>query len=99
MLEKNVEQHLVKCCKKIGAYTRKFVSPSQRGVPDRIVVYKGVVYFVELKVTGGKATKLQQHEIDTLRNHGATAKVVCGKEGVDRFIENIVNFQAALDAL
>lgn len=91
MLERDIEAHLVKRCKEIGALCEKFTSPARRNVPDRIVTYKGDVIFVELKATGEKPNEAQQR--DHKRRHDAGAQVVWtdSKEGVEKIIENLVD--------
>lgn len=66
MSEKTIERAAVAYAKKHNIYTRKFVSPSQRGVPDRIFFYKGHVLFVEFKQARGRISALQQREIDLI---------------------------------
>jgi Holliday junction resolvase len=87
VLESQVEAGLVRYAKKHGIYTRKFTSPSQRGVPDRIFIYEGVVLFMEIKRPGEEPTKLQHHELLQLQNVGAAAawvdSVARGKEILD----------------
>ena len=72
MKESAIESALVRRAKELGIYTAKFTSPSRRGVPDRIFIYKGVVLFLELKAPGEKPTKLQMHEMQELDKQGAT---------------------------
>ena len=58
--EKVLERKLCKAIKDMGGRAYKFVSPNQRGVPDRLCILpKGISFFVELKTTGKKPTKLQ----------------------------------------
>jgi len=76
MLEKQIEKLSVQRAKAEGWYSRKFSSPSHRGVPDRIFIKAGVVVFIELKTATGKVSKLQQKELEDLNNHGVHA-VVC----------------------
>ena len=76
MLEKQLEK---KCCdwaEKQGWWQRKFVSPSQRGVPDRLFLRHGHVVFVEFKRQGEKPTALQEKTINTMFKNGATVHVV-----------------------
>tara|TARA_R110000868_G_scaffold11798_5_gene57588 strand:+ start:4727 stop:5008 length:282 start_codon:yes stop_codon:yes gene_type:complete len=74
MLESNLELKVVKLCKRWGMITYKFVSPSNRGVPDRIIICNGSVLFLELKQAGKKPTSLQMHEINRLRKSGCNAE-------------------------
>lgn len=84
MIEKSVEQHLVRRVKALGGLCWKWVSPSQIGVPDRVVVLPGGrVVFVELKRPGGKLSAIQVKVLDRLREVGAEVQVLSSKEEVD----------------
>lgn len=72
-LEKKLEKRCCDVARANGWYTRKFSSPSNRGVPDRIFVKDGNVVFIEFKAPGNEPTKLQDHELDLLKEHGANA--------------------------
>jgi Holliday junction resolvase len=89
VLESQVEAGLVRYAKKHGIYTRKFVSPSQRGVPDRIFVHGGLVLFLEIKRPGEEPTKLQLHELSLLESVGATAT----------WVDTVTKGKAVLDAV
>lgn len=90
VLENAVEQYLTREVKKIGGISRKWSSPSHRGVPDRILFFdNGQIYFVEVKRSHGKPTALQLKEVKILRKYGLAAVIVYGKEGVDLFIERV----------
>lgn len=72
-LEKKLEKRCCDVARANGWWTRKFSSPSNRGVPDRIFLKEGVVWFVEFKVPGNTPTKLQAHEIQQITDHGGMA--------------------------
>lgn len=75
--EKVLERKLVDKIKKLGGHAYKFVSPNQRGVPDRLCVLPhGITVFVELKTTGKKPTKLQVLCMDELKALGQECVVV-----------------------
>lgn len=65
--ERDIEAKVVKWAKNNGWLTYKFVSPSQRGVPDRIFIKDGHIVFIEFKAPGKKPTQLQAHIIKKLR--------------------------------
>lgn len=67
--EKDIEKKVVDLAKKAGWLVYKWVSPSQRGVPDRIFIKDGSVVFIEFKAPGKKPTQLQAHTIKKLREH------------------------------
>jgi hypothetical protein len=60
MLEKAVEAYFRKAVAAAGGVAFKFVSPSHRGVSDRIVCLQGQTWFVELKRPGGRLSPLQR---------------------------------------
>lgn len=66
MLERDIEKYLVAEVRKRGGEAYKFTSPAMRGVADRLVVMPGVVWFVELKRSGGKLTPLQERFRDRM---------------------------------
>jgi len=84
--EAKLEKQCTQVAKANGWWSRKFSSPSNRGVPDRIFL-KDRVVFIEFKVPGKSPTPLQQHEIDEINKHGGTAY----------WITNVKNFKIALD--
>lgn len=89
--EKSIEKFCQSEAKKHGGIAVKFSSPSNRGVPDRIAFFpNGKIGLMELKSTGKKATKLQQHWIDTLNSMGFKSAVIDSKEGVKDFIKELI---------
>lgn len=75
--EASIERKVVDYCRDHNVLAYKFVSPNQRGVPDRILVLPdGRVIFVELKAPEGSCTKLQLHEQKKLTDHNAEVWVV-----------------------
>jgi Holliday junction resolvase len=88
MREASIERKVVDYCREHGILCYKFVSPNQRGVPDRILVLPGgQVIFVELKAPTGSCTKLQLHEQKKLTDHNAEVWVV----------NNFETFKARMD--
>jgi hypothetical protein len=85
--ENKVEKYLDSEVKKLGGITRKWVSPGRDGVPDRIVILRGAVWFVEVKTSDGKLTQVQMREHDRLRDAGAKVYTVFGEGDIDSFIE------------
>jgi len=88
MLERDVENRLVRAIKKLGGIAYKFTSPGRRSVPDRLVLMPdGTVTFVEVKRPGGRLTEGQKREIDKLRNLGQNVFIVYDYEEVDELVE------------
>ena len=88
MLEKTIEQALVKRVKALGGLCEKFTSPNRRSVPDRIISLPGgQVIFVELKAPGKLPTDNQERDHQRRRILGCDIRVVDSIEQVNRFPE------------
>lgn len=87
--ENKVEKYLDSEFKALGGLTRKWTSPGQDGVPDRICIVNGDVYLVEVKTVDGKIAPVQMREQLRLSLAGATVRTVYGNEGVDELIEEV----------
>jgi hypothetical protein len=84
--ENKVEMYLNKEVVKLGGITRKWENPSIAGDPDRIVIIRGLVMFVEVKTVDGKLAPVQIREHERLVEHGARVRTVYGEGGVNEFI-------------
>jgi len=86
MLERDVEQALVRRVKALGGTCEKFTSPTKRSVPDRIITLPGgVIIFVEVKAPGKKPTPLQERDHAARRALGCDVRVIDSKEAADAF--------------
>ena len=87
MKEADVERHLVRLVEKAGGKAYKFVSPGRAGVADRLVVLPGGrVWFVELKVKGGRLSALQQVFAADMAALGQNYTVLWSKEDATAFV-------------
>ena len=58
----------------LGCIVRKFISPGNRGVPDRMFIFpRGTVAFIEFKAPGKKPTALQMRELKILNERDVYA--------------------------
>lgn len=87
MRERTVEQYFIRRVREVGGLQRKYTSPGVRGVPDRIAILNGLVYFVELKAPGKMLRPDQVREHRKLRAAGTNVWTLDSKEAVDYFIE------------
>lgn len=85
-IENDIEKHLKKQITKIGGLCYKFTSPGTRGVPDRIVIYKGETFFIEMKRPGGNLRKDQQKIAKQIEQQGVKVFVLDTKMSVDHFV-------------
>lgn len=87
MLEKDIEAYLVRKVRDAGGKAYKFVSPTNRGVADRLVVLPGGrIWFVEVKKLGGRLSPLQRIFLDEIKALGANYQLLWSKEDVDAFV-------------
>lgn len=91
--EAKIEQKLVAYCRKQGLLTYKFSSPAHRGVPDRVIMGRGRIMFLELKRPGNTLTELQKHEIARICAAGVHCTWATGYESakavVDQFFGGV----------
>ena len=76
MRELKIEATVCRYAKTLGWETYKWVSPNNRGVPDRIFIRQGQVVFIEFKAPGKAPTVLQQKIIARLVNAGVDVHVI-----------------------
>lgn len=73
--ERDIEKKACDLAKAAGWLVFKFVSPAQRGVPDRILIRGSRVVFIEFKAPGARPTKLQWRMIERLQAQGCEVHV------------------------
>ena len=92
--EKNLEARLVREIERRGGMALKYTSQYHRGIPDRVILMPyGRIYFVELKSTGKKPTKLQAHAIDEINSLGFPAWIIDSTPELERLLLCIDNEQ------
>jgi hypothetical protein len=84
-LESHLEEFFRTRVRLAGGYTIK-LAPTERGVPDRLVILFGTMYLVELKADMGDLSPIQQAWHDKLRQHGVRVHTVYGRTGVLNWI-------------
>lgn len=89
-----IEDCLGKLCKKYDILYYKFNSDSSIGMPDRMLICKGHIIFVELKrpihykSQGPRAS--QQAVFKEMRDHGAVVLVIDTKPKCNKLIDSLV---------
>lgn len=89
MLERAVEAYFRKAVKAAGGTSMKFVSPSHRGVSDRIVCLQGQTWFVELKRPGGRLSPLQRVFAAEMERLGQRYACLSSREEVDEWLSGL----------
>jgi len=87
--ESKIERYLQREVKSRGGICWKFLS-SISGVPDRIVIYRGRVIFVETKARTGRLTALQRIRHAELRAQGAEVVTLSSTTEVDEFLRHLI---------
>lgn len=84
--EAYVETYLRDRCREEGYLCYKFVSPGNNGVPDRIIIGHGEIFFVETKAAGKKPRQEQLIRMKEMQEHDAECWVIDTREGVDELL-------------
>ncbi len=84
MLEKKIEQELVKHIKANGGLCIKLNSSTMSGLPDRLVILKNKIIFIELKAPKQKPRKLQTVIMGKLRSLGCDVRVIDNLEDIQK---------------
>lgn len=84
-----VENYLVKQAENAGMYVRKLVSPGNNGFPDRMVLHRGRVVFIETKSATGRLSAIQRKNIAKMASHGAEVCVTSTRAEVDAVLAAI----------
>lgn len=89
MRESKIEKEVCKYAREKGWLTFKWSSPGNRGVPDRILIKKEKIIFIEFKPLGGLCTELQLHTMGKLIFRGFSVFMVdnveYGKKIIDKY--------------
>ena len=88
MLEKEIENYLIKRVKENGGLCLKWIS-TVTGVPDRIVFLNQKIRFVELKTENGQVSERQKVVFKQIEDQGHEVCIIRSKSDVENFIEAI----------
>ena len=86
LLETKLEKRLVDKVTSLGGLAWKFTSQGTIGVPDRIIMFRGKLFFVEMKAPGEDLRKLQQWRKWQIEKQGFTVLRLRTETEVDDFI-------------
>ena len=89
MRESRIEKLLINEVKKLNGLCFKCSSVGFNGLPDRMVLYQGKLYFVELKAPGEKPRKIQLHVHNLIRQQGFEVRIIDSLEDVEAFVKEI----------
>ncbi|TWH46351.1 VRR-NUC domain-containing protein [Sporomusa sp. KB1] len=87
MRESFLERKLVSAVERIGGKAPKWVSPGNRGVPDRLIILPdGRTMYVEMKAPGKPLEPLQVRWAKILRKLGHKVYKIDSAADIDKFI-------------
>lgn len=87
--EAKLESRFCREIKRMGGLCYKWVSPGCSGVPDRIVIYRDTVWFIEFKSDRGRLSAQQEKIILDIEAQGCKVYVVFGEDGVQAMLNTI----------
>lgn len=90
MLEKQIEQKLIRAVHARDGIAPKFISPGIDGMPDRLVILPGGrIGFVEVKAPGKKPRPLQLSRHALLTELGCQVFVLDNERDIPRILDEI----------
>jgi hypothetical protein len=92
MSESSIEKYFVAKCKEAGMRSFKMLPTYEAGMPDRIVLYKGLSGFAEIKAPGKKPRQLQAVFLQELQKAGSFTGVVDSKDSALNWIKDFDNY-------
>lgn len=91
MRENEIEKKLRTEIERLGGRVPKWVSPGNRGVPDRLVILPGGrTIYVETKAPGKPLEPLQEKWAKTLRGMGHRVYKVDSLQDIENFIREVM---------
>ena len=87
-MEKLIERRLTNKVRQVNGLCLKLTG--YKGIPDRMVLIKGKVVFIELKDEGKKLRPEQKLWQDRLKGMGFECLMIDSKEKVDEFLEGLL---------
>jgi len=88
-MEKTLEKRLRLAVEKLGGKCLKFVSPGNAGVPDRMVLLRGRVWFVEVKTEHGVLSALQVAVHKILAATGHEVRIIKNEQDLRNLLHEI----------
>ena len=93
ILESKIQTKILKELKTLGIYAHKNIVTNRKGIPDIIACVNGLYVAIEVKRLGGKPTKLQEWNIDQIKNSRGIAIVAYSWEDVAELLRKLYDNQ------
>jgi len=90
--EQQIQKKITTYLEKRGCYVVKVVSATKAGVPDILGCYEGVFFGIEVKTpkTRNNVSKLQEYNLDKIREADGHSLVAWNVEQVEEFINGLL---------
>ena len=92
MSEQAIQKKIIKYLESKGCYVVKVISASKSGVPDIIGSYEGKFFGIEVKTptTIGSLSKLQEYNLDLIKESGGDSICAWSVGQVEDFIGSLL---------
>lgn len=92
MSEQQIQKKIINYLESQGCYVVKVVSATRSGVPDILGCYEGVFFGIEVKTpkTASNVSKLQEYNLDKIREADGHSLVAWEVEQVEEFISGLL---------
>ena len=92
MTEQQIQKKIITYLEKEGCYVVKVMSASKAGVPDILGCYEGIFFGIEVKTptTSNNVSKLQEYNLDKIRDSGGHSLVAWNVEQVEEFLGGLL---------
>lgn len=89
--ESKVQASIVRYLKSLGSdcWYVKTITSNARGVPDLIVCYNGFFFAFEVKSETGRASVLQEYNLEKIQNAGGRCCIVRSVNDVKEMLQGI----------
>lgn len=89
MNEQALQAKIIKYLESKGAFVVKTISTNKTGCPDLLVCYKSIFVGIEVKAPGklGNLTKIQEAQLEKIKEAGGNAYVVDSLESVKEIVK------------
>ena len=89
MLEKQIQNKILKFLRNHGGYWRKISDKYNIGMPDVVGCYRGVFVAIEIKAMGKVTTPKQQYELQQIKEQGGNILIAYDVASVEKLIKGI----------
>lgn len=87
--ERAIESKVCQYAKANGFLEYKLTSPTN-GLPDRMFIKSGLIFFIEFKSSTGALSTVQRYHIQRIAEHGGVVYVINNVDDGRNLIDNLI---------